>query len=91
MKYLALLLLCLAALRSLAYAADAAVPAPEVQHPADPPPVRLARHTDGRLVEVRPLDDPANPYRGQYTDYDRWFHAHYVPEVTEEEQKHFGG
>lgn len=28
-------------------------------------------------TRVRPLDDPANPYLGQYEDWDRWFYGNY--------------
>ncbi|MCC7476986.1 hypothetical protein IT575_00890 [bacterium] len=35
-------------------------------------------------TRVRPLDDPANPYRGQYEDWDRWFYGNYfAPNWTE--------
>jgi hypothetical protein len=31
-----------------------------------------------QTVEVRPLEDPANPYRTQYQDCDRWVIEHYL-------------
>jgi hypothetical protein len=33
-------------------------------------------------VIVKPLDDPANPYKDQYTDYDRWAVEHYNRHIT---------
>jgi hypothetical protein len=58
---------------------------------ADNAVLRLARSEDGAVVQVRPIDDPGNPYTGQYSDYDRWFWDNYAAEVTENEKKHFGG
>jgi hypothetical protein len=88
-----------------AQAADSVVmpgqPTAPVQHPAEPPPgasvhvageqLRLARNAAGQVVELRGFDDAANPYAGQYTAYDRWYWDNYVPAVTPEEEKHFGG
>jgi hypothetical protein len=58
---------------------------------AEPEMLRLARSEDGAVVQVRPIDDPGNPYLGQYSDYDRWFWDNYDPNVTADEKKHFGG
>jgi hypothetical protein len=66
-------------------------PPPSATMPLPEPGIRMAANPDGLLLEVRPLDDPGNPYAGRYSDYDRWFYSHYVPEVTDEEAKHFGG
>ncbi|MEZ5336797.1 MAG: hypothetical protein R3F46_00905 [bacterium] len=32
--------------------------------------------------ELRPLDDPANPYLGQYEEWDVWAHEHHRPDIT---------
>jgi hypothetical protein len=34
---------------------------------------------DGTWVLVKPLDDPAGPYYGQYTEWDRWLLTHFDP------------
>jgi hypothetical protein len=82
------------------WALEPPLPAATPQHPADPPPgasvpvpgtPRLARNAAGLVLALRDVDDPANPYRGQYTAYDRWYLDNYVAQVTPEEEKHFGG
>jgi hypothetical protein len=93
-----LTLLSLALISRAAVAADAPADKPR---PLEPPPgatlpvkgeqLRLARNKLGQVVELRDLDDPANPYAGQYSAVDRWYFEHYVPGVTPEEEKHFGG
>ena len=39
----------------------------------------VAKNFDAEFVEVRPLDDPENPYLGQYTEYDRWHYDNFDP------------
>jgi hypothetical protein len=40
-------------------------------------------------VKVAVLDDPANPYRGQYSSLDRWAYEHYSSYVTGENKFFF--
>jgi hypothetical protein len=65
---LALVALTLAGATPAAWAAAAA--------PTPPGSVPLAYASDGSSITVRPLDDPANPYRGQYGDIERWVYGH---------------
>ncbi|MDQ3023082.1 MAG: hypothetical protein M3R04_01660, partial [bacterium] len=51
----------------------------------------LARNSAGASIAVKPIDDPANPYAGQYGAFDRWLHEHYVPALSPEEQKFYPG
>lgn len=61
-------------------------PSATLPQPAGP---RLARDYTGRDIELRPLDDPANPYSGQYSAYDRWVWEHLVFAPTPSELKYF--
>ena len=55
--------------------AGATLPQPDAQ--------RVARNGNGEEIQVRAIDDPANPYAGKYSDFDRWLYEHYTPQVTE--------
>ena len=98
---LAVLLCCCAASHTVVHAADTAGAPAEKARPAQPPPgasipvagpqLRLAKNQLGQVIELRDIDDPANPYAGKYGDSDRWYFEHYVAAVTPEEEKHFGG
>lgn len=85
---------------TLASAANAHDLPTEHVHPDVPPhdatlPIpgapKLAKNQAGQLIAVRDLDDPANPFLGQYSAYDRWFAENYIAEPNEKEGKHFGG
>ena len=39
----------------------------------------VALGMDGTKVMVRPLDDPQNPFAGDYNDWDRWIYEHNDP------------
>lgn len=39
--------------------------------------VPVARMRSGEEVVIRPLDDPENPYRGQYAAWDIWLMDNY--------------
>jgi hypothetical protein len=54
---------------------------------AESPPTATA--IDGFSVEVRPLDDPANPYLGQYDDQDRWIVEHWRTAPAEDERQEY--
>ena len=41
-----------------------------------------AGDTHSGSVIVKTLDDPANPYKDQYTDFDRWVFAHANRHIT---------
>lgn len=42
----------------------------------DPPPM-TAQSRDGKTLLVRDIDDTANPYAGQYADWDLWLLDNY--------------
>lgn len=43
---------------------------------------RIALTSEGKTVEVHPLDAWENPYRGQYGEWDQWIWEHYDPTIT---------
>ena len=43
---------------------------------AAPQVIAVAPGNGDAITQVKPLDDPANPYRGQYSDIDRWIYSH---------------
>jgi hypothetical protein len=40
-------------------------------------------------IKVATLDDPANPYRGQYSLFDKWAYEHYTSYVTSDNKFYF--
>jgi hypothetical protein len=69
--------------------AAAAAPTPQATLPQPDTAPRVARNKLGHSVIVRDIDDPANPYAGQYDATDRWHWEHYAPAITPEERTHF--
>jgi hypothetical protein len=87
----ALLLFIPAILLSAAGAAEETTP----RDAGQPPPVAGSASTPiakdwtrGTTIPVKPLDDPANPYRGQYGPVDRWAWQHAIePEAVEKARR----
>ena len=50
--------------------------------------VRVASNRDGDNIEVRPLDDPDNPYAGQYGAWDIWAWDNYTPGFKHSDYQH---
>jgi hypothetical protein len=61
--------------------AGASIPDPNITE-------RYAEDAEGNRIAVRNIDDPQNPYAGQYSELDRWYYDHYVPEVTLDEESY---
>jgi hypothetical protein len=55
----------------------ATTPPPAAPKAAVKPAKMIAKMRDGAQVEVKPLNSRANPYRGQYGEWDRWVYEHY--------------
>jgi hypothetical protein len=49
-----------------------------------PPGARRVETFDGKLVVVRSIDDPENPYREEYKEWDRWFWDHLLEKAPEQ-------
>jgi len=44
---------------------------------APKPATLIAKTRDGAQIEIKALDDAANPYREKYGAWDRWVYDHY--------------
>ena len=62
----------------VALAADSA----RAAEAADGTPAMVATNRNGESKEVRPLDDPENPYRDRYGAWDLWIWDNYQPDFN---------